>query len=130
MRRWFALALVVFAATIAWLAVRDYRRGYHSTHGSQVVHFALHSTLVGRKLDEILVTAPGGGRGRFLLVWLHGRSAPPSSSLSDSFFDALRRLGRRAPDVLLANGGDHSYWHDRADGRWGSYVLREAIPAA
>ena len=32
--------------------------------------------------------------------------------------------------MLFANGGDHSYFHDRADGPWGSYLLREAIPAA
>lgn len=28
------------------------------------------------------------------------------------------------------NGGDHSYYHDRADGRWGGYVMKEVIPAA
>jgi len=43
---------------------------------------------------------------------------------------ALKRLGGRAPIIVFANGGDHSYYHDRADGRWGSYVLREVIPAA
>ena len=32
--------------------------------------------------------------------------------------------------MLLADGGDHSYWHDRSDGMWGTSVLREAIPAA
>jgi len=32
--------------------------------------------------------------------------------------------------VLLVDGGDHSYWHDRRDGKWGTSVLREAIPAA
>ena len=31
---------------------------------------------------------------------------------------------------VFANGGDHSYYHDRADGRWGSYILDEVIPAA
>ena len=36
----------------------------------------------------------------------------------------------RTPVVLLADGGDHSYWHDRRDGAWGASVLREAIPAA
>jgi S-formylglutathione hydrolase FrmB len=30
--------------------------------------------------------------------------------------------------VLLLDGGDHSYWHNRADGAWGSMVLGEAIP--
>jgi S-formylglutathione hydrolase FrmB len=32
--------------------------------------------------------------------------------------------------MLLADGGDHSYWHDRDDGRWGTSLLREVIPAA
>jgi S-formylglutathione hydrolase FrmB len=36
---------------------------------------------------------------------------------------------RRPPVVLLANGGGHSYYHDRRDRPWGSYVVREAIPA-
>ena len=129
--RWgLALAVVAVAGTIAWAPVRNAIRGYHSTEGAKVVHFTLRSRLLHRKLGEILVTPAGGGRGRPLLVWLHGRSAPPSSSLSDSFFRALRALGARAPNVLLANGGDHSYWHDRGDGKWGTSVLREAIPAA
>jgi S-formylglutathione hydrolase FrmB len=95
-----------------------------------VTRFTLESTILGRGLDEVLVRPPNSGRGRPLLVFLHGRGAKPDFILSDRFFEALRGLGRRAPDVLLADGGDHSYWHDRRDGRWGSYVLREAIPAA
>ncbi len=129
MRRWLALSVVVFAATIGWLAVRDALRGYHRTYGARVDHFTLHSRLLRRDLDEILVT-PHGGRGRFLLVLLHGRSVSPDSWLSDPFFEALHALGSSAPDVLLANGGNHSYWHDRTDGPWGSYVLHEAIPEA
>ena len=35
-----------------------------------------------------------------------------------------------APVVVLLNGGAHSYYHDRRDGRWGSMVLDEAIPDA
>ena len=72
----------------------------------------------------------GWGRGRELLVFLHGRGSPPDSNLRQPLFDALHDLGRRAPNVLLADGGDHSYWHDRRDGKWGTSVLREAIPAA
>jgi S-formylglutathione hydrolase FrmB len=45
-------------------------------------------------------------------------------------FDGLHDLGGRAPDVLLADGGDHSYWHDRSDGAWGTALVREAIPDA
>jgi S-formylglutathione hydrolase FrmB len=44
---------------------------------------------------------------------------------------ALRALGTRAPVVLVVDDGElTSWWHDRASGKWGSYVLREAIPAA
>jgi enterochelin esterase-like enzyme len=130
MRRWLALSAVAFLATIGWLALRDILRGYWSTHGAHVDRFTLHSKSLHRKLDEVLVTPRGGGSGRPLLVFLHGRSSPPDSNLSDPFFKSLKALGDRAPDVLFANGGDHSYFHNRADGPWGSSILGEAIPAA
>jgi S-formylglutathione hydrolase FrmB len=31
---------------------------------------------------------------------------------------------------VLLNGGAHSFYHDRRDGRWGSMMLEEAIPDA
>jgi enterochelin esterase-like enzyme len=125
------LALILIAAgVVAWIALRDWRRGYESTRGATVVRFTLHSELVRRDLHEILVVPAGGVRGRELLVFLHGRSSPPDSNLRQPRFDALRDLGRRATNVLLDDGGDHSYWHDRRDGKWGTSVLREAIPAA
>lgn len=130
MRRGLALGLILLVAAAAWFALRDWRRGYVSTRGATVVRFTLHSELVGRDLHEILVVPHGGGRGRQLLVFLHGRGSPPDSNLRQPLFDALHDLGRQAPNVLLADGGDHSYWHDRRDGRWGTSVLREAIPAA
>ncbi|MGZ4319571.1 MAG: alpha/beta hydrolase, partial [Gaiellaceae bacterium] len=121
--------LLLAAVAIGAIAVRDLRRGYRSPLGARVVHFSLQSRLLRRRLSEVLVTPRGGGRGRPLLVFLHGRGASPGSNLTDPFFRGLRALGRRAPNVLFANGGDHSYWHNRADGPWGSYVLHEAIPA-
>lgn len=48
---------------------------------------------------------------------------------SDELFAALEKLGSRAPAVLLVNGGESSYFHDRRDGPWGQYVMKEAIPA-
>jgi S-formylglutathione hydrolase FrmB len=78
---------------------------------------------------ETLVLPRGTGRGRPLLVFLHGRGQSPDANLSQPLFDALRDLGPRAPDIVFASGGDHSYWHDRRDGDWGSYVLREVLPA-
>ena len=132
MRRLFALVvclLLLAAVAIGAIAVRDLRRGYRSPLGAQVIHFSLQSRLLRRRLGEVLVTPRGGGRGRPLLVFLHGRGASPGSNLTDPFFRGLRALGRRAPNVLFADGGDHSYWHNRADGPWGSYVLHEAIPS-
>ena len=97
-----------------------------------MVHYVLESRLVGRRLEETAV-APGAqpsGLRRPLLVLLHGRGMPPDRFLSDQFFAAMKRLGGGAPVVVLPNGGGHSYWHDRSDGRWGSYVTREVIPSA
>ena len=100
---------------------------YHSTRGTRLVRFALHSHLARRDLHEIVVVPPR--HGNWLLVLLHGYHARPSQFLTQPFFDTLKALRGRAPEVLLLDGGADSYWHDRADGRWGSMVLREAIPA-
>src|SRR5579872_3191142 len=122
------VGLVVAALVVFAVVRRASGPAYRSTDGATLVHFTLHSRAVGSDLHEILVSPPAG-HGRFLLVLLHGRSSPPSSWLSQPFFDELRALGARAPAVLLLDGGNHSYWHDRRDGRWGTMVVREAIPA-
>ena len=130
MRRGLIVAVIALAAGAAWVGLRDWRRGYENTRGATILRFTLRSALVHRDLHEILVLPAGGCRGKELLVFLHGRSSPPGSNLRQPLFDALHDLGRQAPAVLLADGGDHSYWHDRRDGSWGRSVLREAIPAA
>ena len=91
------------------------------------MRFTLHSRLAHDDLHEVLVTPKR--HGRWLLVLLHGKGGSPSQFLSQPFFDTLEALEPGAPEVLLLDGGDDSYWHDRADGRWASMVLREAIPA-
>lgn len=95
----------------------------------KVSTFALNSKLFGRPFDETLVTPAGGGDGRALLVFLHGYGGTPSDTLSPAFVSALRRLGDHAPVVVLPEG-DIGWWHDRKEGKWGSYVLDEVIPAA
>lgn len=97
-----------------------------STDGARIVRFSLESSFVRRKLDEIGVLPAGGGRGT--VVFLHGRGMSPADLLWDELFHGLSRLGKRAPDVLIVDGGDHSYYHDRREGAWGKYVMREAIP--
>jgi enterochelin esterase-like enzyme len=129
-RRGLVLGLVAVVVGAGYLGLRAWRRGYRTTRGATIVRFTLNSPLTRRDLHEILVIPAGGGRGRELLVFLHGRSSAPDSNLRQSLFDSLQALGGRAPNVLLADGGDHSYWHDRRDGNWGMSLLREAIPAA
>jgi enterochelin esterase-like enzyme len=123
---WFLIGLAI-PATVAALLL-----GFRGpdTRKVRVERFTLHSRLVHRDLHEVLVRPNGAGPGRPLLVLLHGRGASPDSFLDQGLAAALREVGARAPDVLLADGGDSSYWHDRRDGKWGSYLLREAIPAA
>jgi poly(3-hydroxybutyrate) depolymerase len=130
MRRALGLGFLVLTAVAAWVVVRDAEHARTANGELQVTHFRLHSKLLGRDLNELLVTPAGGGQGAPLLVFLHGHGASPGATFSDAFRAGLLALGDRAPVVLLPGGGKHSYWHDRRDGRWGSYVLREAIPAA
>jgi S-formylglutathione hydrolase FrmB len=94
------------------------------------VHSELRSRYVGRTLEQVLVAPRGGSAGRPLLVLLHWRGGSPDRLLSNQLFTALSRLGDRAPAILLPSGGGGSFFHDRANGRWASYVLNEAIPAA
>ena len=122
--RWFVVvsAVVLLAACGA--------APYSSTQGARIARYTLRSRLMNRPLEQVLVVPAGPSAGRPLLVLLHGRSSGADQFLGDSMFTELRRLGRRAPVILIPSGGDHSYWHDRRDGPWGSYVVREAIPAA
>jgi len=82
---------------------------------------------VHRDLEQVTIRS---GNQRPLLVLLHGRGGRPDDLLDLGLEAGVRRLGKRAPDVLLVNGGDASYYHDRRTGKWGAYVLQEAIPAA
>jgi predicted esterase len=138
------LALVIAAAAAA-IGVKGRfdaaGRGYSDTYGARVVRYSLASRLLGRDLDEVAIVPRGDG-ARPLLVLLHGRHDPhplswlipsrtgPESMLSNDLFAGLARLGPRAPVVVLLNGGAHSYYHDRRDGRFGSMILDEAIPDA
>src|SRR5947207_8829882 len=61
----------------------------------KVTSFTLESKLMGRPMFEALATPAGGGKGRTLLVFLHGYGAAPRETLSPAFLAALRRLGDR-----------------------------------
>ena len=105
--------------------------GRVDTRGAHVSHVTLHSRYVPGARRETLVTPFAARAGRPLLVFLHGRGGDgEDSNLNNAFFAALRALGTRAPDVVFPDGADHSYWHDRRDGAWEQYVMREVIPLA
>ncbi len=118
------LALLLIAVTVIRSA------GALNSDGARVHHLTINSRYVNGLIPLTLVTPIGGGRGRPLLVFLHGRGGDQNTELSAELFRALRRLGGRAPDIVFPNGSDHSYWHDRLSGAWGTYVMREVIPQA
>ena len=123
---WFAVGLAIPAVVVVLLL--GSRKP--EMRGVEVDRFPASSRLVHGDLNGLLLKPHGAGPGRPLLVLLHGRGASPSSFLAQGLVPALRELGPQAPVVLLPDGGDHSYWHDRRDGKWGTYLIREAIPLA
>jgi predicted esterase len=122
------LVLLVVGAVVG--AVVAATRDDAERRGAEVESFDVRSRLVDRTLEQRAAIPEGGAQGRPLLVLLHGRGAQPGDAFSDEFFAELDRLGPRAPVVVEVNGGESSYYHDRDGGRWGTYVVREAIPAA
>jgi S-formylglutathione hydrolase FrmB len=99
--------------------------------GIEVDHLTVRSQAVGEDLGvNVLVPPHSGPSGeRPLLVFLHGRGGSDGTFVeNEAVFRALKGLGARAPIVAFPDGGDHSYWHDRAEGKWGRYVMREVIP--
>jgi len=110
-------------------------------YGTKVVDYTLSSKLLERRLDEVAIV-PAGTERRSLLVLLHGRHDPspwasqsthesgPQSMVSNPLLAGIGALGKNAPVVVLLNGGQHSWYHDRRTGRWASMILDEAIPDA
>jgi S-formylglutathione hydrolase FrmB len=127
-RRLIAIVALVAVGIVAWRVV-DAALG-PDTAGASVEHFTIKSKAVGRGLPVAVVLPPAddGGRRRPMLVFLHGRGGDEDSEQVDEFFAALAELGDRAPIVAFPYGGDHSYWHNRADGEWATYVVDEVIP--
>jgi S-formylglutathione hydrolase FrmB len=95
--------------------------------GVVVEDVVVESRALGRDMP-MKVARPRGSADRPLLVFLHGRGNDESSYVHPPMLEALAALGDRAPVVAFPSGGDHSYWHDRADGDWGRYVMEDVIP--
>jgi S-formylglutathione hydrolase FrmB len=129
-RRLVAAGIAIAAVILASIVIRDVLRHDVDPRGARVADVVIDSKAVGEQLHTSVVVPSGAGDRRLpLLVFLHGRGANENTLLDQAMFDALRRLGRKAPIVAFPDGGDHSYWHDRGDGAWGRYVTDEVIPA-
>jgi S-formylglutathione hydrolase FrmB len=130
-RRWALAFIALLALSAVYLALAATVFAPVNTDSAQVTHLTVHSEAVGEDLGvEVVVPgeAPAPG-GRALLVFLHGRGGSDQTFTGDgAFFAGLAKQGRRAPVVAFPDGGDHGYWHDRAEGDWGRYVMREVIP--
>ena len=130
-RRLAALVILVgVAVAVGFAAKRVIDLVGVDERGADVSTIDVQSRAVGEKLPTtVVVPAALEDEDRPpLLVFLHGRGGDERSELDDAFFAAIEGLGSRAPVVALPDGGNDSYWHDRADGRWGRYILREVIP--
>ena len=139
------LIAAVLLAGLVWVGVTqarrhwpgDVRTGDAAAHGAQILRYDVRSRFVGRTLAQVAAIPRGAGSAagaakRPLLVFLHGRGGEDGqeSNANGEFFGALDRLGARAPVVVFPSGGESSYFHQRASGDWGRYVLDEVIPQA
>jgi enterochelin esterase-like enzyme len=120
------LAAIVVAGLELFVGPADER----ARHGASLDEITIDSKALGEDI-QTQVVLPGGASSshpRPLLVFLHGRGGDDLPRPSDQFFDALAAQGKRAPVVAFPSGGDHSYWHNRSNGDWETYVVDEVIP--
>ena len=97
--------------------------------GPRLVEITLSSAAVGDRRPIQVLVPSGPPKRRPLLVFLHGHGQPLSSfTENQAVLDAIAGAGGRAPIVAFPDGGYDSYWHDRDDGDWGTYVLDEVVP--
>ncbi len=128
-----AIALLAVGATEArrhWPG--DVRTGSAAAHGARIERYGVRSRFVHRTLPQVGAIPRDVADGRpALLVFLHGRGRDgEESNANGAFFEALDKLGARAPAVVFPSGGESSYFHARAGGDWARYVLDEVIPQA
>ena len=128
--KWLLAALLVGLAAATYVAWSITRVPDAGPYGLRLVQYDIDSELVGSELGQIAIVPEDEVGPRPLLVLLHGRGGSPEDMLSEELFAAIESEGERAPIVVLPDGGEASYFHDRAEGRWGSYVVEEVVPGA
>ena len=106
------------------------------TQGARQSRFVVQSTVLGsepgktRLVPALGVIPAGGGEGKPLLVLIAGRDQLLESLLDDGFYASLAAIGLDAPNIAVLTVDRDSGAHDRDDGKWGTYIVDEAIPKA
>jgi len=133
LRRTVALVAIAAVAAAVYLIVGGSSSSSPADPGdAEVVDLEIDSAAVGQSEPVSIVIPPGADEGepRPLLVFLHGRGNDEQSNLVAAMYNGLEEIGDEAPIIAFPDGGDSSYWHDRASGDWGRYVMDEVIPQA
>lgn len=123
-------AAITAAVAVLWAVLNLTLLGGTDTHGASVEKSEVDSkTVPGSHPVSVVVPDGTDGKGRPLLIFLHGRSGNSETYTDDGpFFKALDDQGKRAPVVVFPDGGESSYWHDRDSGNWDAYLMKEVIP--
>lgn len=124
-------AAIAAAVAVVWAVLSLTLLAGTDTYGASVETVTVDSEAVPGE-HPVSVVVPDGAdddSGRPLLIFLHGRSGDSETYTDEEdFFAALEDQGDRAPVVAFPDGGDSSYWHDRAEGAWGKYIIEEVVP--
>jgi enterochelin esterase-like enzyme len=122
------VGLALIAAGVWWFGFRESL--HPERYDIRIVRYSIDSSLTHGERRQIALVPEAAVPRAALLVLLHGRGMGIDGALSDELLAALEAQGRKAPIVVIPDGGESSYWHDRESGEWASYLLDEVIPIA
>ena len=106
--------------------------GAPAAHGAAIQRFDVHSRYVHDTLGQVAAAPAGGGAGRPLLVFLHGRGGRgPESDSNADFYAALGQARRPGAERLCPPTAATTPTTTAAcSGDWNRYMLDEVIPEA
>ncbi len=130
--RMFFILIAVFVGIAVVKGVINKVDTQGARHGRFVVFSTVLSATPGtpKPVPALAVVPAGGGEGRPLVVLITGRGQTLESLLDNGFYASLAALGLDAPNVAFVAVDRDSQAHDRDDGKWGTYVLTEAVAEA
>lgn len=128
--------MLIMLAAFILIAVVKGQFGKVDMKGAQHSRFVVFSQVLAEKPGEprlvpaVAVVPAGGGEGRPLVVLLSGTGSDIDTLFDKKLYAALFQLGLDAPSIVVLGLSRASQAHDRADGKWGTFVLKEGVAAA